>query len=278
MSGIVFYNTKMLDELVDFYQTQLGMEIWLRQVGCTILQHGNLLVGFCQSDRVQNDGLITLFYENPDEVDAIHSDLGSLAEGAPKVNEKYRIYHFYARDPEDRGLEFQTFLHPLESYLEGIELLKKRRSIRSYTDDLISDALLKQLVEDCRHAPTSRNSQSYFFHVLRDRETIEFLAQLRGTSSKPLAAAQVAVAIYADPELTKRADQDACIAAYHFTLAARSYGLGTCWIAAMDRQDVKERLGIPERMSIATITPLGYPVSFPATPPRREVDEILRGL
>jgi nitroreductase len=87
----------------------------------------------------------------------------------------------------------------------------------------------------------------------------------------------MAVAVYADPELTKRPDQDACIAAYHFSLAARSYGLGTCWIAAMDRDDVKEKLGIPQRMHIATITPLGYPISFPETPHRREVSEILRG-
>jgi len=59
-------------------------------------------------------------------------------------------------------------------------------------------------------------------------------------------------------------------------LAAWSYGLGTCWIAAMDRDDVKEVLGIPKEHYIATITPLGYPEFVPRPPPRREAREMVK--
>lgn len=278
MSGIIFYNTTILDELVAFYQNQLGMTIWLQQAGCTILQHGNLLLGFCSSDQPQTDGLITLFFESAEEVDRIYARLEGMADGAPRINEKYQIYHFFTKDPESRGLEFQTFLHPSKPFLEGVELLQNRRSIRAYSETAIPDAIVHQVVEACRHAPTSRNSQSYFFHVIRDRDTLDFLSKLRGTSSAPIASAPIAVAIYSKSELTKRPEQDACIAAYHFMLAARSFGLGTCWIAAMDREDVKDRLGIPQDSYIATITPLGFPFSFPETPGRRGVEEILRGI
>jgi hypothetical protein len=30
------------------------------------------------------------------------------------VNDRYRIYHFFATDPEGRKLEFQAFLHCVE--------------------------------------------------------------------------------------------------------------------------------------------------------------------
>jgi histidyl-tRNA synthetase len=36
------------------------------------------------------------------------------AVSSPRENSKYRIYHFYARDPEGRSIEFQSFLHPID--------------------------------------------------------------------------------------------------------------------------------------------------------------------
>ena len=82
--------------------------------------------------------------------------------------------------------------------------------------------------------------------------------------------APLAVAICSDPELSRRYVQDGCIAAYHFMLTAWFFGLGTCWIAAVDREDVKSQSGIPEHHYIVTITPLGYPKHLPLNPPERK--------
>ena len=60
MSGIVFFRTKVLKELQEFYVSILGMEVWLEQEDCTILRYGNLLIGFCQRDTCENEGMITL--------------------------------------------------------------------------------------------------------------------------------------------------------------------------------------------------------------------------
>jgi nitroreductase len=84
------------------------------------------------------------------------------------------------------------------------------------------------------------------------------------------------VAITSDPRKSKRYVQDGCIAAYHFLLSAWLYGLGTCWIAAMDREDVKDALHIPQDHYIATVTPVGYPAESPAPPERRPKDEMVR--
>jgi nitroreductase len=162
--------------------------------------------------------------------------------------------------------------------MDARELLVTRRSVRQFTPQDVTDELLWQLFEVCRWAPTSRNSQSYSYVVIRDRATLAWLASLRGPSSAPIARAPLALAVSADPALTKRPTQDGCIAAYHLLLAAHLHGLGCCWIAAMDRDDVKSRLGIPAPHYLATVTPLGFPAETPEAPARRPVQDLVRFL
>ena len=113
MAGIIFFKTGNLQQIQDFYMSRIGMNLWLDQGGCVILKHENLLLGFCEREEVENSGMITFFYDTKDEVDAMYQKMQAEALGKPVVNEKYRIYQFFAKDPEDRTLEFQAFLHPV---------------------------------------------------------------------------------------------------------------------------------------------------------------------
>jgi hypothetical protein len=114
VAGLFFFKTRMLDEIVRFYLDRAGMEIWLRQKDCVILSHGNLLIGFCQRDTSETEGMITFFYPSKEEVDRIFAKLRDIATTDPIENQQYRIYQFFAVDPEGRALEFQAFLHPLQ--------------------------------------------------------------------------------------------------------------------------------------------------------------------
>jgi hypothetical protein len=114
LAGIVFFRTVMLEEIVDFYVNEIGMHLWLEQEDCTILSHGNLLLGFCHRDMVEIDGTITFFYPTEDDVDTMYKLLGQIATSEPVLNDRYQIYQFFAEDPEGRSLEFQAFLHPVE--------------------------------------------------------------------------------------------------------------------------------------------------------------------
>jgi hypothetical protein len=107
----------MIDEIIRFYVDRTGMEIWLQQKDCVILSHGNLLIGFCQRDRSETDGMITFFYPSREEVDRIFAELQDIASTDPAENQRYRIYQFFAADPEGRALEFQAFLHPLQALM-----------------------------------------------------------------------------------------------------------------------------------------------------------------
>lgn len=278
MSGLIFLPTSDLRAAITFYQSKLGMDLWLDQGECAVMQHGNLLLGFCERSGGPFDGIITLFYETREEVDSTYQALEDLAEGPPKENEAYRIYHFFARDPEGRQLEFQAFLHELRPYLSGWDLLTTRRSIRKFKGESVPEELLWQIIELCRWAPSARNSQGVTYTMIRERETIDYLAGVRGSSSAPIAAAPMAVAISADPEITGRLEEDACIAAYHLTLTARLHGLGTCWIGGLNRDEVKERLGLPVDHYLATVTPLGYPAERPKVKPRKSAESYARFL
>ena len=114
MSGIVFLKCADLEKTREFYTGILGMKVWLEQPDISILQHGNMLLGFHSAGSVDKGCLITFFYETRGEVDAMHEKLKATAMSRPKVNDKYRIYNFFARDPEGRDIEFQAFLHPLQ--------------------------------------------------------------------------------------------------------------------------------------------------------------------
>ncbi|MFO7815889.1 MAG: nitroreductase family protein [Halanaerobiales bacterium] len=278
MSGIVFMKTKNLKQISKFYQEELGMELWQDQGRCMIFEKGNLQLGFCQSEKIENDGIITFYFKDKKAVDKFYKNIsdGIDISKEPQVNEDFNIYQFFAKDPEGRTLEFQTFLHKLKPHYTGKELLLNRRSYREFKDDKIPEEILDNVIDLSRFAPTSMNSQSYYFKFIRDEELICDLASIRKTASRPIKKAPMAVAICSDNEQSNRYKQDADIAAYHFMLAARLYELGTCWIADMDRESIKRKLNIPVDHYIATITPLGFIDNEIEAPERKQIEKYIR--
>jgi hypothetical protein len=109
MSGLIFFKTEMLETIEQFYKNRIGMDEWLRQADCIILKHDNLLLGFCQRDESDTQGIITFYFDSNEEVDGFYDVFENEAEDTPRYNEKYQIYHFFIKDPEGRRVEFQSF-------------------------------------------------------------------------------------------------------------------------------------------------------------------------
>jgi len=112
----VFFRTTQLDTLSRFYTDRIGCSLWLDQGACKIFKHGNMLFGFCRSEEADQQGVITFFYPGREQVDAMYGKLRDVALEKPKMNERFNIYHFYAKDPEGRSIEFQYFNHELNPY------------------------------------------------------------------------------------------------------------------------------------------------------------------
>jgi len=79
MSGIIFLRTKNLNSVVDFYVSEVGATVWLDQTACIIVKHGNLLLGFCQSETSDCELMITFFYPHKAEVDRMYQNLKEIA-------------------------------------------------------------------------------------------------------------------------------------------------------------------------------------------------------
>ncbi|MDF1545972.1 MAG: VOC family protein [bacterium] len=109
MNGIVFFSTDNLNRVVRFYKEQLGCTSWLEQSDCEILKGGELLIGFCQRDKVDRCGIVCFFYDSRGEVDLIYKKLAEVSDAPPRENRKYGIYQFFAKDPDGRTIEFQAF-------------------------------------------------------------------------------------------------------------------------------------------------------------------------
>lgn len=113
MAGIVFVKTAKLDEVTKFYE-ELGASIWIKQPGINILRHGNMIFGFHQQKEASKDILLSFFYPDKESLDKKYKELKHIALESPKENKNYQIYNFFAKDPEERLIEFQVFLHKIE--------------------------------------------------------------------------------------------------------------------------------------------------------------------
>lgn len=113
-SGIIFFRTKDLKALDDFYIERLGCSLWIDQGFCHIYRSGNLLFGFSQRDQADTDGMITFFFPKREDIDRLYEEYSDIAESAPKESSGARIYHFFARDPDGRAVEFQYFMDEID--------------------------------------------------------------------------------------------------------------------------------------------------------------------
>jgi nitroreductase len=160
---------------------------------------------------------------------------------------------------------------------EGIRLLKERRSIRSYESRAIDDEILNQILEATRWCMSARNRQPWTFYVIRNQDLIQKIAK-ECTTGPFIAGAPVLVAIVGDMDYSPNWYlHDTCFASLQLILAAWSYGIGSCWIGRIKRENVKKILGLKEKDYLLTVLPLGYPQEkIPEPKPRKNLDEIVK--
>lgn len=108
-SGVVFFKTEKLQELVAFYTERIACEVWMDQGDCIILRFGSFLFAFCERTGAEREGVITFVYPGREDVDRMYHEHRGTALAPPRDNPGYPIYNFFARDPEGRLIEFQMF-------------------------------------------------------------------------------------------------------------------------------------------------------------------------
>ena len=161
-----------------------------------------------------------------------------------------------------------------------MEAIRSRRSIRRYGPTDVPDALVRELIDAARHAPSAHNSQPWAFIVVRDGETRERLSRTH-RYSRFLRGAPVVIVVLGDERLSPSHLVEDCSAAVeNMLIAANALGLGACWVAvysatAAGREEyVRDLLSIPGHMRVIAMVGVGYPGEAPPPKAVRPLDEI----
>ena len=164
--------------------------------------------------------------------------------------------------------------------MDVLSAIQGRRSIRKYSSKPVEEEKLLKVLEAARLSPSARNLQEWKFIVVRNEETKAKLTEATLGQDFVGQAPIIIVACGTDPEGIMKCGQyrytvDLSIAMAYMILEAYEQGLGTCWLGRFDKNRVKEILGIPEKVRVVAMTPLGYPAENPAPRPRKKLEEIV---
>jgi nitroreductase len=187
-----------------------------------------------------------------------------------------------------------------------IENIKQRRSIRKYLSKKIPRKVVEELIECAKYAPSSHNRQPWNFTVISNVKSIDrlsarirlwydsvikwggplyFIKEVRKSveEMKKRVASEKDLFFYNAPCIiiihsrNKRFYVNDCAcAAQNIMLAARSLGIGSCWIGFADialnaSKNIRKSIAIPPSHKIMAVLVLGYPEKFPATSlPRKD--------
>jgi len=149
--------------------------------------------------------------------------------------------------------------------MSALETILTRRSIRSYTDQSISDDQIEQLLKAAMSAPTARNTQSWQFVVIKDRNKLNSIPEFH-PFAEMMKQASCAIAVCADlkkePDINY-ANTNCSAAAENILLAAHAMGLGAVWLGVFPRekrvQGMKRLLDLPDFIVPIALISLGYP-------------------
>ncbi len=178
---------------------------------------------------------------------------------------------------------------------QTIELLKKHRSIRKYTDKTISKEIIETIVEAGQYASTSSYVQAYSVIRVNDKSNREKLYTWSGEQKNVLNAPEFLI-FCADLNRVQEAclshdthmsdgfiewlliaSVDVSLVAQNVMIAAESLGLGGVYVGGIrnEAEKVSEMLNLPDRVYPIFGLCLGYPDQDPETKPRLPLQMIL---
>lgn len=151
--------------------------------------------------------------------------------------------------------------------MDIMEIIKGRRSIRKFKQRRVNRKILDDLVEGARLAPSAANVQPLRYIIVDDPsyaddvfESLTWAGYLspEGTpkeGEKPTAY----IVVLETGKGGSNTHRDAGAAIQNILLGAWSYGVASCWIGAIDREDLANTLDLPKDIKINAVVALGYP-------------------
>ena len=177
--------------------------------------------------------------------------------------------------------------------MDAIECIKGRRSVRRYTEEVITKEQFEEIVDLAKMAPTWKNTQTLRYVLIQDRNLIDRIKDegLLGFehNAKTLSKCKNLVVLtqvngrcgyekdgsFSTSKGTGWEMFDAGIAAMTFSLAAYDKGVGSCIMGVFDDAKVAEAIGLEEGKTVAALIPIGFPKFTPDDTPRKETADLI---
>jgi nitroreductase len=163
--------------------------------------------------------------------------------------------------------------------LDILEIIKSRRSVRTFTDKPLGDSLIEKILEAGRWAPSGMNNQPWRFGIVEDRTIIDKIAPLT-RYSHIVRNARVLITVFLDAEESYHREKDiqaigACL--QNMLLEAHSLGLGAVWLGEIIKSDkqIREILGLGSNLELMAVVALGHPDEKPRRSTRKKLEDII---
>ncbi len=164
-----------------------------------------------------------------------------------------------------------------------LDAIHNRRSIRKFQQTPISKETLTALVDCARLAPYPANVQPLKFAIIDTPAHLEqifactkWAGYLENGTPSPSERPTAYLVILGDRSIKKGGDLqvETGAAGAAITLAAMEYGLGSCWLGALNRERIAEILHLPDSIVVLDVIALGYPAQESQAVPMRDGDSI----
>lgn len=145
----------------------------------------------------------------------------------------------------------------------------KRRSIRKYTNEQVTDEQIEQILRAAMSAPSARNAQPWEFIVVKSKDTFAKIMQIHPYSSM-LEEASVAIIVCGNEqrEIVKGVGywiQDCSASAQNILIQVAELGLGGVWLGVYPREPringLREIFDLPTHVIPLAIISIGYPAA-----------------
>ena len=152
------------------------------------------------------------------------------------------------------------------------DLIKSRRTIRKFQSKPISDEMLLKYVDAARVAPSGANMQPLKYVIVKSSEMVEkvfnhvkwagYLAPLYNPKDNERPTAFIIV--LGDKNIRESGyDMDVGAAVENIILTALDDGVGACWMAAIDREEIGKLIDLGDKYVISCVVALGYSMEKP---------------
>lgn len=145
------------------------------------------------------------------------------------------------------------------------EAILKRRTIRNFKAELISDESIEIILKSAMAAPSARNKQPWLFYVIKDKD---IQAELKKLSINYDYNAPLMIVVCGNLYDEKVSGdefwvQDCSAAIENMLLTATSINIGSCWCGIYPKKDltkaVKNLLNLKEQIIPLALIHFGYP-------------------